>query len=156
MAKMFQFPLQKVLSLREMIEESRAITLENSRRALKQEQEKLQNLESRKESLLEEEKSNDMERMTLSLNDLRVSMQYISQLNDMISNQMQQVERSNELVQRERDNLLEASKDRKIVEKLRERHLANYIKSYRKKEMKKESEIALRVAVKNNTSGDDS
>lgn len=154
MVKVFQFPLQKVLNLKEMIEETKAIELQNSKAFLKREQKKLENLETSKHYLLDIKTENDIKQTNLNLNNLQVSMEYISQLTDMISTQTINVNNSNKSVDKTRNNLIEASKNTKIIEKLRERHLEVYKKNNRKREVKKDSEIAIRVSMKNKVPGD--
>ncbi|MCK4296565.1 MAG: flagellar export protein FliJ [Candidatus Marinimicrobia bacterium] len=155
MAKSFHFPLQKVLDVRQITEDRQAISLKNSQMSLNKEKEQLENLAQKKDAQLkvDEDEYDNVDDVNLSLNELQVTVDYISQLNNRITNQIQVVEKSNGKVEKERDDLIEASKEKKIVEKLRERQLTNYKDNYRKKMMKEESEIALRVILKNKDNG---
>lgn len=155
MAKSFHFPLQKVLDVRQITEDRQAISLKNSQMSLNKEKEQLENLAQKKDAQLkvDEDEYDNVDDVNLSLNELQVTVDYISQLNNKIINQIQVVEKSNGKVEKERDVLIEASKEKKIVEKLRERQLTNYKDNYRKKMMKEESEIALRVILKNKDNG---
>lgn len=155
MAKSFHFPLQKVLDVRQITEDRQAISLKNSQMSLNKEKEQLENLAQKKDAQLkvDEDEYDNVDDVNLSLNELQVTVDYISQLNNRITNQIQVVEKSNGKVEKERDVLIEASKEKKIVEKLRERQLTNYKDNYRKKMMKEESEIALRVILKNKDNG---
>ena len=155
MAKSFHFPLQKVLDVRQVTEDRQAISLKNSQMSLNKEKEQLENLAQKKDAQLkvDEDEYDNVDDVNLSLNELQVTVDYISQLNNRITNQIQVVEKSNGKVEKERDVLIEASKEKKIVEKLRERQLTNYKDNYRKKMMKEESEIALRVILKNKDNG---
>lgn len=155
MAKSFHFPLQKVLDVRQITEDRQAISLKNSQMSLNKEKEQLENLAQKKDAQLkvDEDEYDNVDDVNLSLNELQVTVDYISQLNNRITNQIQVVEKSNGKVEKERDVLIEASKEKKIVEKLRERQLTNYKDNYRKKVTKEESEIALRVILKNKDNG---
>ena len=153
MAKSFHFPLQKVLDVRQVTEDRQAISLKNSQMSLNKEKEQLENLAQKKDAQLKVDENDSVDDVNLSLNELQVTVDYISQLNNRITNQIQVVEKSNGKVEKERDVLIEASKEKKIVEKLRERQLTNYKDNYRKKVTKEESEIALRVILKNKDNG---
>lgn len=153
MAKSFHFPLQKVLDVRQITEDRQAISLKNSQMSLNKEKEQLENLAQKKDAQLKVDEYDSVDDVNLSLNELQVTVDYISQLNNRITNQIQVVEKSNGKVEKERDDLIEASKEKKIVEKLRERQLTNYKDNYRKKMTKEESEIALRVILKNKDNG---
>ena len=153
MAKSFHFPLQKVLDVRQITEDKQAISLKNSQMSLNKEKEQLENLAQKKDAQLKVDEYDSVDDVNLSLNELQVTVDYISQLNNRITNQIQVVEKSNGKVEKERDVLIEASKEKKIVEKLRERQLTNYKDNYRKKGTKEESEIALRVILKNKDNG---
>jgi len=153
MSKSFQFPLQKVLDLREIIEDSRAIVLKRSQAKLLQEKEELENLKEKKNTMLNQEQNNGPTNGSFSLRNIRISMDYISQLNDTISHQIRRVRHTNEIVAKDRNVLIEASKNKKIVEKLRERKLEDFNKDRRKKEINKENEIAIRITARNDWAG---
>jgi len=63
----------------------------------------------------------------------------------MIVNQTSEVEKILQKVEIDRDLLNSAAMDKKAVEKLRERRVAEDLKTKRRKEEKVESEIAIRV-----------
>jgi len=153
MAKSFHFPLQKVLKFKKTIEDIQAIALKKSQLSLDKENGYLNDLAQKKENLLNVKEDDDINSENLSLNKLQISSDYVSQLNDKISSQVKVVEKSYEIVDKERDDLIEVSKNKKIVEKLRERKLTSYLKNNRKKEMTKESEIALRIVSKKKNYG---
>ncbi len=148
MAKSFHFPLQKVLEFKKTIEDTQAIALKKSQLSLDKESGHLNNLTQKKDALLNVKEDDCINSENLSLNKLQISSDYVSQLNDKISSQVQVVEKSNEIVDKERDDLIEASKNKKIVEKLREHQLTDYKINNRKKETTEESEVALRVVSK--------
>lgn len=153
MVKSFHFPLQKVLDVRKIVEDRRAVALKNSQSSLNREKKQLDNLAQKKHAQLKIDGNVCTDQVNISLNGLKVSVDYISQLNDKITSQIQVVEKSNEKMEEKRDVLIKASKEKKIVEKLREHQLTDYKIKNRKKESKEESEIALRVVSKNNDHG---
>jgi len=153
MVKSFHFPLQKVLDVRQIAEDRQAIALKESQMSFNKEKERLETLGQIKDAHLKTDGSNNVDNESISLNELKVSIDYISQLSDKITNQIKVVEKSNEKMEAERDVLISVSKGKKIVEKLREHQFTDYKNNYRKKESKKESEIALRVILKNKNHG---
>jgi len=150
MGKSFQFPLQKVLNVRQIIEDRQAVALKKSQASLNREKKQLKDLSEKKHAQIEIDENVCTDQVKLSLNGLKVSVDYISQLNDKITSQIEVVKKSNEKMEEKREVLINASKDKKIVEKLRENQLTDYKIINRKNESKEESEIALRVVLKNN------
>lgn len=153
MVKSFHFPLQKVLDVRQIVEDRQAVALKNSQSSLNTEKKRLDNLAQRKHAQLKIDENICTDQVNLSLNGLKISVDYISQLNDKIISQFQVVEKSNEKMEEKRDVLIKVSKEKKIVEILREHQLIDYKIKNRKKESKDESEIALRVVLKNKIRG---
>jgi flagellar FliJ protein len=149
MAKTFHFPLQKVLDLREMIEDLRASRLKHSQARLHEEREKLANLEREKDSLLQQDQTESTQHQKISLKNLQVAMDYVAQLNDTIMSQARQVQKSNEAVNQDRHTLIKASREKKIVALLRDKQFDEYVKQHRKKETIQESEIATRIMARN-------
>ena len=155
MVKIFRFPLQKVLDVRQTIENSKAIALSRSQIQLSSDKAKLKNLNTKKDTYLDSGTNSNSMHLALSLNDLKISTDYINQLNNMIQNQTGEVEKSNQIVDKDRNVLIEASRDKKVVEKLKEHHLERYVKDNRSRSIKQESEIALQVTQKNKQDGTD-
>jgi flagellar FliJ protein len=148
MAKAYNFSLQKVLDVRKHTEDQRSVELSRSRQKLKQEQERLEHLSTQKNSILSKDTYNASE-IEVSLNDLKVTNNYIEQLNKDIHLQQDQVNRSNSEVETNRNELMNAMKDKKAVELLKERYTARYNKMKNLEASKNESEVALRIAMKN-------
>jgi len=142
---MFKFPLQQVADLRESIQHAKSIDLKKSRVQLESEERKLYRLDERKRVVVEDSRDAGNYRERLSLFDLQVSSDYIQQLNQQIVNQAEYVRKSNELVERRREELVEATKDRKILEQLRNRRKTEYLKKLQKTELFKEGEVALQI-----------
>jgi len=147
MAKFIQSAIQTVLNLRGRIEEAKAIALRKSALALEREKEILERIAAEKFSEINEIKNDDDNRETLSLNQLQVSSEYVTQLNEKITSQTDEVDKKSHNHESNRNELLDASRNRKVVEMLHDRRQEEFSKSVRKKEEKNESEIALRISV---------
>lgn len=150
MAKQFQFSLQKVLNIREKIEESRTISLKNSRDILEKERKELKNLETKKNNLLDNHNNTTSSNTSFSLTDFKISTDYALQLTKYIYDQWERVDEANKIVEKNRESLIEAVKNRKVMETLKEKKRAEFLKDYNKKLLKDESEVAIRIARKNN------
>jgi flagellar protein FliJ len=145
MSKTIQSTVQSILNFRKSKEDAQAIVLKNSKTSLALEEEKLKELENKKNltfSLKEDKNDNNV---ILSINQLQILTDYQTQINSMIENQTDEIEKVLQKVEKDRDNLIVAAKDKKAIEKLRDRRLLEDLKTKRRKEEKVESEIAIRV-----------
>jgi flagellar FliJ protein len=145
MNKTTQFPLQKVLNYRQTIEDTRGITLKQAQSLLHREEQKLDDLENHKDLVLNDNQKDYQEEKLLTTTTLLQTMDYIVQLNDKIEAQHNHVKKTSQKVEKNRDEYIQASKNRKMIEKLKEKYLTEYHKDFRKKELKQESEIANRI-----------
>ncbi len=148
MAKAFNFSLQKVLDVRQTLENKQAIELNKAQVALHREQDKLNDLQQEKHQRLEPERGKDNAKQSINLNALRVNNDYIYQLNEKIRHQSHEVKKPDEQVSAEREKLLHAARDKKVVELLREKYLANYKKLRNSEENKTQDEVAIRTSQK--------
>jgi len=82
------------------------------------------------------------------LNELKVKKDYLLHLNKNIETQKKEVQSSNKKVDENREELLFASKDKKVLEKLKSKYYENYKKMKNLKENKQEDEVAGRIASK--------
>ena len=147
MAKQFRFPLEKVLKYKKKIEDIKAEELNHSREKKKYEEEKLENIEKKKQNIL----IGDDSRKKMTLNQLNISTDYMLQLNDQIEKGEDRVLDADTKVEENLGHLNEASKDKKAVEKLRERKFSEDRVIEKRVERKQTDEIANRV---NLTKGD--
>jgi len=145
MHKTTQFPLQKVLNYRQTIEDTRGIILKQAQSLLHREEQKLDDLENHKDSVLNNNQKNIQEEKLLTTTTLLQTMDYIVQLNDKIEAQHNHVKKTSRKVEKNRNEYIQASKNRKVIEKLKEKFLTEYHKDFRKKELKQESEIANQI-----------
>lgn len=147
MAKFFNFPLQKVLDVRKHTEDRKAVELGLAQETLMKKKDKLDLLRKNKESVLKDVK------LKISLGQLKIKSDYIEQINNMIQNQKAQVKKSTKNVAKKRDYLLEAVKDKKAVEILKDRHIENVRKTRKLAESKIENETAIRMVMRTKEDG---
>jgi len=149
MSKSFKFNLEKIFKYKTDKEGLKAIDLKRSKDALEKEKQRLEKLHQKKYYCLGQKEAvvNDD---IISLEKLKAAAEYLDQLNNKISSQDEKVKESNQEVEQRRNDLLEVSKERKILEKLRERHYQKHLEINKKENNKKESEIALRRRTRNN------
>jgi len=140
MAKQFRFPLEKVLDYKKNIEDLKAGELNRSRKKKRKEEDKLKYIEDKKEGILIENDSQG----NMTINQLNIATDYLLQLNDQLEKGAARVLDADTEVDNKLDNLNEASKNKKAVEKLRERKLSEYKILKKKVERKKTDEIANR------------
>jgi len=140
MAKQYHFSLGRVFSYRKKVEDLKAEDLARSKIRKINEEEKLDNIEKIKHNILDEK--NPPENMTL--NQLQISSDYILQLDDQIEDVEKRVLEAETEVKENLDELSNASKDKKAVEKLLERRAKERKTLEKKMEMKKIDEIAIR------------
>lgn len=142
MAKAFQFRLQKILDVKKQLENLISVDLKRSQAELELEQRVVEELHQSKEEILN---GNNHSEEELSLSQIQLAMAYIQQLNEMIEKQNEVVKEKEQLVEATREKLIKVSQEKKVVEKLKERHWVEHKKEARKKEMVKESELAQRI-----------
>ncbi len=140
MAKQFRFPLEKVLDYKKNIEDLKAGELNHSRGKKKKEEEKLKSIEEKKQDTIIEDGS----RENMTLNQLNISTDYLLQLNAQIEKGEERVLDADTEVENKLEHLIEASKNKKVVEKLRERKLGEHKILEKKVERKQADEIANR------------
>ncbi len=143
MARAFHFSLQKVLDVRRHREKQRKIELSKANRKLLQEQSELDKLNIEKEAHLNIGSTNGDD--TPDLNTLKVNGSYLRQLSEQISAQRTEVKKTEKKTEERREELIEAVKKKKIVEKLRERKMEDYRQDLVKQEQKKDNEAAVRI-----------
>jgi len=144
MSKGFNFSLEKVLEIRQFQENKQAVKLHKSKKVLKSEEQKLDTLKDSKETTIKNQKNKTDKDYTININELRITKDYLNQLNKHIEQQNKKVLESDAAVKGELECLHEAVKDKKVVEKLKERYLDEFKKSKSQEENKQQDEIAVR------------
>ncbi len=149
MSKSFKFNLEKIFKYKTDKEGLKAIDLKRSKEALKKEEQRLEKLNQKKYYYLGQKEA-VVKQEIISLEKLKAAAEYLDQLNHKINSQDEKVKASNQEVEQRRNDLLEVSKERKILEKLRERHYQKHLEINKKENEKKESEMALRRRTRSN------
>lgn len=144
MKRAFNFSLQKVLDVRSMVEESKAIELQKAKAETEIEKQKLVAVQAEKESLVQGEASSSDER-DVTLHELSNRRAYVDQLTDKIKEQGESVSSSEEKAEVHRDEYIKASKDKMVIEKLKEHHQETFRKKLNQDQVKEESELASRM-----------
>jgi len=141
MAKAFSFPLQKVLDMRQHTEEQKALELSKAQKELLEEKKKLVSLKEKKEKALEFSPSPEK----VSVTDLKINKEYITQINDSLAHQNQRVRKSDQKVAVQREKLIDAVKDKKVVETLKEKQFDEFRRMRNLTELKQIDDVALRT-----------
>lgn len=143
MPKVFQFRLQKVLDVKQQLEELMSVNLKKAQVELENEKQVAARLDEEKEAAF----AAPEELGEISLTQMQLALAYIEQLNQMIERQNQVVAEQEKRVEENRTRLLKATQEKKVVEKLREKHFSDYRLVTRKKELNREGEVAQRIVM---------
>lgn len=137
MAK-FIFKLQSVLNIKKQQEDSKKNELGKAIRALDAEKRKLADLEDTLESTVK--KFNEKTRKA-TVNELIKYNEYLSLLNSRIRTQKENVNNAALYVDKVREELIIAVKERKILDKLKEKKYEEFLTEQKKLEQKTNDEI---------------
>lgn len=131
MAK-FTFRLQNIFNLKVRLEQQQKNAFAAARKRLDEEEEKLNNLYSRLAGY--EEKGRLMRNETLHIRDIIENENAIDKIKDYIEDQKAQVRLAEMRLEEERVKLVEAMRERKTYEKLRENAFAEWQESEKHEE----------------------
>ena len=132
MAK-FVFRLQSVLTLKSRLEEQQRNAFATARRRVDEEEEKLNNLYGRL-SFYEDEGRRMLTEESLHVRDIIDNEHAISTVKDYIEDQKVALKRAEDLLEIERVKLVEAMKDRRTYERLREKAYDDYLEEEKRAE----------------------
>lgn len=138
---MFVFSLQSVLDYRKNIEEKILGEFSEKKRELELEKLKLINLINERANLLDELRK--MQNKSLHVDDIARRISYVEQLRENEKQQNIIIAQVSEQLEAKRNELLEAVKKTKIMEKLKERHVEQYENDERAYEQKNYDEMAV-------------
>ena len=140
----YKFTYQKILDVRNIQEDQKSTETASTQRELKEKQEKLEKLRELKTKHVngngEKTNSNPHEML---LNDF-----YLNQVNNKLENQQKEVEKKESELKEKRAELLEATKSKKIMDKLKETEFRNYKKEEDRKDQKDLDEIGAKMTKK--------
>jgi flagellar FliJ protein len=129
----FKFRLDPVVSLRKRAEDLRKTELAEARKDLGKQENHLVNLFEHRQACQEQIVS-ELECASLDVAGKLVYYAYMEKLTDEIADQSSAVEQSREDVENKRELLLESSREKKVLEKLKQRMKTRFTESVKKAE----------------------
>ena len=124
----FKYQFETILNLKIRIEDMKKGELKLALEKFEQEKEKLNRLNKEKEEQYEIFKEKQKDKFTAE--DLRLFNNYINSLNKKIDYQSAVVAKEEKKVNKVREELVKASKEKKMFEKLKEKKLEEYMQEY--------------------------
>tara|TARA_B100000131_G_scaffold252076_1_gene245831 strand:- start:124 stop:564 length:441 start_codon:yes stop_codon:yes gene_type:complete len=140
----YKFSYQKILDVRQIQEDQKSSEVASAQNELEKEKDELSKLEDEKSSTLKEN-GNDSQ----SSLDLMRKNSFMNRVNENIDKQKLKIEEKEETLSNKKNELLEASKSRKIMDKLKESDLKKYNIEQSRKEQNQIDEIGANIALKN-------
>lgn len=131
--KQFQFRLQKVMELKEEIEKQRMMELGEAKMVVAQEEQRLHELHQQDKRYRAEIKEKESEEVIDPV-EIDSYYRYLKQLEAAMETQAYRIQQAKVVEEEKRENLLAATKERKILEKLRERKLNDFMIDLARKE----------------------
>ncbi len=138
MAK-FVFKLQPMLNIKKQMEDSIKTKLGEAIQVLEAEKIILEELKNQKKKCMSEVSTKVSGGVTIDK--LRNYNAYISFIKQKIINQSERVKSAGQIVDKYREELIEAVKERKMLETLKEKQYSEYLKEEHKKEQKLIDEV---------------
>lgn len=138
---MFKFKLQSILEYRLNVEEKIQGEFSNVKRYLEEQKDVLNALISEREELMDELRT--MQRGTMRSDDIATLVAYVEAVREKEKVQMDVIEKAAENMEAKRMELVEAVKNRKVMENLKEKHAEEYRKNINETEQKNSDEMAV-------------
>lgn len=140
----YKFSYQRILDVRQIQEDQKSSEVASAQNELNNELDELSKLEEKKFSVL-----NDEEHLTDNTLELMRQNSYVNQVNENIEKQRVRIKKKEKNLNSKQDELLEASKSRKIMDKLKKSDLEKYNIDQNRKEQNQIDEIGANIALKN-------
>ncbi|NOX88635.1 MAG: flagellar export protein FliJ [Calditrichaeota bacterium] len=147
------FPLQKVLEYRQYLEDLRAVELGKIQAEEFSANKRLSDLKSDKTEALDNVTKEIKENRRINLNDLKLQNDYLEDLHHKIEHQNKTVQQLKSEVEKNRQQLQEAVKERKMVEKLKDQFKERKKHHLDRIENQRIDEIAIRMQTINGNQG---
>ncbi len=138
MAK-FVYKMQSLLNVKSKLEDQAKNEYSAAQARLREEQDRLRILYERLEGYIEE--GRELRSKTLNVIDLRSNTEAQERIKDFIELQKIEVKKAEDVVEEARIKLVEAQKERKTQEKLRERAFDEFLLEIKKEENKEVDEL---------------
>ena len=145
MTKAFNFSLQKVLDIREIVEDAKAADFQKAQADTELEKQRLALIQAEKVDLVNGNEATEDEQ-NLTVRDLSNRTAYVDQLSEKIKQHDAAVTASQQRTDEQRQIYIKASKDKMVIEKLKEHHHSAFKKKTKQDMVKVESEIAARAS----------
>ncbi len=137
----YQFSYQKILDVKQIQEDQKSTEVVLAQNELNEEQNTLSKLEKKKTNVL-----NNKNTSIDNTGDMLRHNSYVNQVNSTIDNQKKQIQKKNKSLILKKDELLEAAKSRKILDKLKESDMKKFKNEQNKIEQKELDEIGAKIA----------
>ena len=137
---MFNFKLEKVLDYRENIEKKNKEEFSQKLAIYNKEKEELEKLTLKKQII----QSNEYTKNLKTANDLRIYQRYLMYIEKSIEEKKLDLEEAEKELEKSRLNLVKSTKDKKIIEILKENAFEDYLNEENRIEQKNLDDIALR------------
>ncbi len=154
MARLKDFRLQKVLEFKKHLEVINTLELHQAQTNRQKAEQQLNILKQTKQKLLEETEDQLKQQNRLDLNDLKVHVNYLSQLHESIENLNKSIIELQKDVERKRNKLNESVKERKIIQTLKDQFQERKNHEIKRMENGMIDEIALRNKVRGKDRGE--
>lgn len=138
---MFKFKLQSVLEYRLNIEEKILNEFSDLKRYLEEQKAVLKALVTEKESLIDDLRN--MHNSARKADDIAAILGYVENLRGREKDQKNVIHKAKEAVEEKRKELVEAVKNRKVMENLRDKHAEAYLKNLNETEQKNSDEMSV-------------
>ena len=141
--KRFRYRFQRILEIKEGLEKSRRAEYAEIMSLFNKETTQLEYVNRVKNSHMRSDRGENALRFNVEL--LRTGANYSLMLHRKIEEQKQQIGQIESILEDKRKNLLEAEKERRIYEKLKERDYRLYLTDYKREERKRLDEVGERI-----------
>ncbi|MGE5329244.1 MAG: flagellar export protein FliJ [Deltaproteobacteria bacterium] len=135
----FKFKLQSILNIKIQMEDALKNKIAKAIRCLEEEKDILKNIKEEQKKCMLDISSESSNGVTVER--LRNYNAYISFLKEKVLNQTKRVKSSQEVVDKYREELIQASKEKKMLETLKEKQFNEYLKEEEKNEQKRLDEV---------------
>ncbi len=144
MARVKNFRLQKVLEFKEHLEVMSTLELHKAQNKQKEAENTLKRLMASKHQLLQQADEQFNTKNKLDLTDLKMHLSYLGQLHESIDQQNKTIKNLTQVVEKKRQALKEAVKERKIIQSLKDQFTEQQKQEVKKIENERIDEIAIR------------
>jgi len=140
---MYKFSLEPVLKYRKLLEEDLQKDFAVLKRQLLDERERLSNFEQVRDRFSEELQQKQMK--SINVSDILLYTDFLQEVSKEIEKQSKKILEAEKSVDQKREDLVGAMKNRKIIDRLREKGLKDHVQEMSKKEQDLMNEAAINI-----------